>query len=226
MIHKACFLGVAAVVLMLGQAVYADFGALIDLDGPAPTDVTGGTLMEVVVDDILQSYNASGNGTTVGSISLVFVGSSSASGVPMDWSTLTTGIGDAWTWDAGLPLAFDEDVDVSDGIVSWTTDDTAFSPGAFVMGTLKFNAPAYINSGNPNDNIYTLTLSGYVGGEATYMADSLFEVYATDPAYAAEYGALPNLTLGTYTFTVVPEPATLLLLGGGGAFALIRRKRK
>lgn len=229
--HKARFLGVAAVVLMLGQAAYAEFGAEIELVGPAPAEVTGGTLMEIVVSDILQNYNGSGDGSKMGSITLVFVDSASLTDVAMDWDALTTGLPvgeEPWVWGGVLTPTLISDTDMSDGIVSWATDSLTLAPAAtFEVGRLKFYAPAYQDTGNPNDNIYRLSLAGMTGGgDATYMSDASGRMYAVDPAYAdPSNGLYGTLVLGTYTFTVVPEPATLLLLGAGGALALIRRKR-
>ena len=68
---------------------------------------------------------------------------------------------------------------------------------------------------------YTIALTG--GDWHTSTDTFIYE------PYGASYLELPTqgsgMTAETYTFTVTPEPATMLLLGAGAVIAIIRRKR-
>lgn len=117
-----------------------------------------------------------------------------------------------WTWDSDTDgIVIEDESDMSDSIVSrqGTNGITATS---FDIGVLSFNAPAALGT-------YTVNLTA---GDAdteplpdnTLMADGTTTIYEDN-----------DLTLGTFSFTVVPEPGTAVLLACGALAALLRRRK-
>ena len=208
---------VLAVLLMGVAPAYGAFDASLYMDGGSLTN--GGLVEEatpiqlVVWDDQTWNNAIPHEFNRLTSIQLNF-----------DASTIAMA-GAAWAWDTGIASAFGagptDDV-VPDGLVyrngygSWPDPDAA----SFSLGTLSFNAPAYIPAGN---NTYTVSLGGGIFDEGTgeFTVTTLIGKELDDYAMAAT-GAL---AVEDFTFTVTPEPATIALLAMGGAAMLIRRKR-
>lgn len=207
MLHKARFLGVAAVVLMLGQAAYADFTANITMlgDPPDPNDVAPGTAIVLTVIDA-QQYNGSGDGSYINWIQLNFEDSST--GVQAD---LEAG---AWAWGASISAGLPTGNDLMDDlIVDRQKAGGWIAPASPIpVGTLTFDAPVALGT-------YTIALTGGSTSDTTHtFISSGFLDLDVQPGGS-------GMTVGTYTFTVTPEPATMLLLGAGAVVAILRRKR-
>ena len=162
--------------------------------------------------------------------------------VQLNFEASTAGLHDellagTWTWEFVLALTMNLDADDSLD-TSWDSVNIP-SPDYMVMrtstgtwpqsdavpllelGTLEFAAPAYDPGGN---NTYTVSLAGgwddpqLKRGTMTQFVGKLGE--SSGPLWAG------TSTLEDFTFTVMPEPATLALMAIGSGVALfIRRKR-
>ena len=96
----------------------------------------------------------------------------------------------------------------------------------FGLGELTLTAPAYNPGGN---NTYTVDISGGVyddtpGHEVDTITQLIGSGQGESAGLAWDNGG-PTMTVGDFTFTVTPEPATLALLALGGVAMLFRRKR-
>jgi len=162
--------------------------------------------------------------------------------VQLNFQASTAGLHDellagSWTWEYLLGLLMTLDVDDSltttwdsaniptpDYMVMRTSTGTWPATDAvpdLELGTLEFTAPAYDPGGS---NTYTVSLAGgwddpgLKRGTMTQFVGKLDE--SSGPLWAG------TSTLGDFTFTVTPEPATLALMAMGSGLALfIRRKR-
>jgi len=142
-----------------------------------------------------------------------------------------------WTWEAMLGAYMTLDIDDS----LTTTWDSAkiptpdymvmrTSPGMWPvfddvpvleLGTLEFTAPAHNPGGN---NTYTVSLAG--GWDDPGLKAGTMTQFVGKMGESAGSQWPSTSTLEDFTFTVVPEPATLALMALGGSVALfIRRKR-
>ena len=158
MFQKARFLGVAAVILMLGQAAYADFTADITMSGdpPDPSDVAPGTAIVLTIIDT-QAYNGSGDGSYFNRIQLNFEDSSTGVQAALEAGT--------WAWgtaiDTGLTTVIDDSL-VGDLIVNRSKVGGGITPAsAITVGTLTFNAPMALGT-------YTLALTGGAFEDTTH----------------------------------------------------------
>jgi len=214
--HKARFLGVAAVVLMLGQAAYADFTADITMSGspPDPSDVGPGTAIVLTLIDT-QTFNVGGppapfpwpDGSYINWIQMNFEDSSTGVHAALEAGT--------WAWgaaiNAGLPTGNDL---MDDLMVDRAAVGSGIKPASpITIGTLTFDAPAALGT-------YTISLTG---GDWNVSSDTFILSGMTYLELPEQGGT--GMTAETYTFTVTPEPATMLLLGAGAVVAIIRRKR-
>jgi len=200
---------VSGLVLAFAQGAFgaAIFGGSISMDDTDLADLNNVAQGAQITLDVAASVTYTSNpGDDVNWIQLNFANSSSAlslSGATWAWSSDTNGI-------SGITNEYS----MSDYIVGrqGTSGITATS---FNIGILTFNAPT-------TNGTYTVDLTG--GSIAaipvptnTFMADGLTLMYngnSNNP-----------LTLGSFTFTVVPEPGTLILLGCGGLGILLRRRK-
>jgi len=198
-------LAVLAVVLVAAPAAYADFSAEMVLTGPAVVDPGDPVIVTVTLQNLTLEPDP-GPGNDISRIALNFSNSD---------PDLT---GATWAWDAyvtGLGLNVDDTAMNPDEFVQVSKIGTGVVPGVttFDLGTLTFTAPP--------EGLYTLNLSaGTTPSDVTVVADG--EDYMMDQSiYMSGY----PLTLGVLDLEVTPEPATLALLGMGGAALLLRRRR-
>jgi len=133
-------------------------------------------------------------------------------GINLNFSDSTQDLsGASWAWDSDTDgiTGLTNESGMADEIVTRAGDDTPITATAFDLGILTFNAPS-------TNGTYTVYLTGGTGSDVTYMAD--------EDEFLGVAGG--NLTLETFTFTVIPEPTTMAVLGCGGLLALLRRKRR
>jgi len=204
----------AAVVLLAGQACFAGFtgdltmtAGLTDLN-----NVPGGSTLTFTVMDA-QSYNSAGDGSSITLFQLNFDASSAGIKAALQSGT--------WTWDPALAsLNSTVDSSLSDLIVA-TVGASGVKPGSpFALGTLSFTAPS-------TPGTYTLRLTGGDGGATPDPTNTW--IGSTGTAWidsTASTNGTGGLVLENKQFTVLPEPATLALLGLGGLAALLRRRSR
>jgi len=203
---------VSGLILACAQAGYASFIGDISMgdDGLGdPNNVAPGTPITLDVAAAVTytgAWDSSGTnnpGDDIQWIQLRFDDSSAALSLS----------GASWSWDSDTSVLGTTDTDMSDYIVSC---QGAVSPGitatSFDLGVLSFNAPAALGT-------YTVELTGgdintEPSPDNTLMADGLTVLYEDN-----------GLTLGTFSFTVVPEPGTAALLACGALAALLRRRK-
>ena len=123
-----------------------------------------------------------------------------------------------WTWDPTLlaRLEMDGGLGAANAIGRISLNPLGpWRPASPVrIGSLSIPTPAYVEGG---DNDHLLSLKG---GDP--LQDNVTFMFADDSTAAAE--VLGNMTLHDLTIRVLPEPATMALLGLGAAAALLRRK--
>jgi hypothetical protein len=194
-------LSLAVVTLAAASSASAAFTADLNLTGNLadPAHVQKGDPVTITVG-CSWTANASNPGDNITRIQLNWSNSDSALSLPTAgtwaWNTATDGINSIG------------DSDLSDGKVNRQGLGIT-PPASFTIGTLSFNAPL-------TEGTYALNLTGgsLGGGTASVVADGTTYLYAGN-----------DLTMGTYSFTVVPEPATLALLAFGG-LAFLRHRQK
>ena len=198
-----------AILTASAQSGYGAFISDVSLSSnlSAPNNVLGGTAVEIMVA-CSQSYNTTNPGNDISRIQLNWTDSSAG---------LTLTAGSTWTWDSATSsLNFTDDADMSDGIVNRQGAGAAIAPSSpFTIGVLSFLAPAY-NEGGVNTYVLNLIGGSESNGSCSAVADGT--TYLTPKS-------LGGMTVGDFSFTVVPEPASTLLLGVGG-LTLLRRKRQ
>ena len=125
--------------------------------------------------------------------------------------------GATWAWDADTSaLATAVESSMADEIVSRSGAGTLIQLGTFDIGILSFNAPTTLGT-------YTVKLTGGDLDAAGGPTNTLLADGVTEPGALYENN---DLELGEFTFTVIPEPTTMAVLGCGGLLALLRRKRR
>jgi len=198
-------LAILTAVLVAAPAAYADFSADLVLSTTTPI-VNPGDEVVVTVSLANLTLNPSSPGDDISRISLNFSDSD------QDLS------GGTWVWDTYITntLGLNVDDDTMEYVQASITG-MGVTPGQtdFDLGTLTFNAPAA-------EGTYTIDMgAGSQPGDVTVVADG--DTYMMDQDI---YASGHPLTLGTLDITVLPEPATLALLGMGGAALLLRRRRR
>lgn len=153
---------------------------------------------------------------------------------------LPTLVAPATTWSWDMLVALTMMVGIDDSLVTPLVGDPPTDPDYLVMrlattgwpppgmdgtaedlGTLTFTAPDY----NPGGvNTYTVALDGGIYDQEEEIATLTMLIGWGAGDRAGKHWA-DSITLGDFTFEVTPEPATLALLGLGGAVMFIRRKR-
>jgi len=207
-------LAILTAVLVAAPAAYADFSADLVLSTTTPT-VNPGDSVVVTVSLADLTLTDTNPGDDLSRISL-----------NLSKSDLDFTVGDlnaGWVWDEYIYNNPNHPVNpgLGLGVTTWdaTVADDNFvivsnaGPGnrpdvtEFVLGWLSFEAPS-----PAVPTTYNLNLTGgTTDDDTTRVGDG--DVYA-------------GLTLGTLDITVLPEPATLALLGMGGAALLLRRRRR
>ena len=162
---------------------------------------------------------------------------------PLEFTGFSTQFGSA----AGTPVSVE--VWVRTGTyVGFTTSSTGWTLVETVAGTsagtttnsaiINFAAPIQLAAGQTMGiYLHSITAGGGIryfgtgaGGHQTTFSNSdltLFsDVSRTGAVSFAGTQFSPRTFAGTVTYNVVPEPATVLLLGVGGAFALFQWRRK
>jgi hypothetical protein len=211
MLRTSKWVVAVAVVLLAGQACFADFTAdltmtagLTDLSKVSPGDTLTFTVMDT------QAYNASAAGASINYFRLNFADSSSGVLAALQNGT--------WFWGSSLgSLNFAVDNVLNPDLIVSAQGLSGVTPASpITVGTLTITAP--ITPGT-----YTLSLAG-----GDQNIDSGTEIIG---AQGAVIDAQPSggfgggITLTPLSFTVMPEPATLALLGLGGLVTLLRRRR-
>ena len=90
------------------------------------------------------------------------------------------------------------------------------APNPVRIGSLSIPAPAYVNGG---DNDHLLSLKGGTAGVTETFVASVLEPGGS--AFVSD----GTITTQDLTIRIMPEPATIALLGLGAAMTLLRRKR-
>jgi hypothetical protein len=208
---------VLAAVLLVGSAAYADFtadlyftdaggnpvGALLQVPQAQPT-------IELVLWDN-QVYGAAGVADYIQWVHLNFDASDTASLNPVAH----------WTWDPALlgQLSGDGSTGGGNEIGKQDGDPNVLwrpAPNPVRIGSLSIPAPAYVNGG---DNDHLLSLKGGTAGVTETFVASVLEPGGS--AFVSD----GTITTQDLTIRIMPEPATIALLGLGAAMTLLRRKR-
>ena len=209
-------LAVIAAVLVAAPAAYADFTSEVHFSAD------GGATLQTAVEVAENSDLSALPLTVVADITYTDPGAHGINGLQLNFTPTdaTLGInGAVWQWsDAvlnnmdGVAGPFPDDSLASDGFVArmsptgtvWVTGD-----GVVELGTLTLSgmAPAYD-----------------AGGDNTYRID--FTEQGTNPTLVGGTEGASDLTPSGLDINVTPEPATMALLGMGGAALLLRRRRR
>ena len=187
------------------------------------------------------------------SLSTGFISNNGSGGVFLNLTSLAaplefTGFGTQFSSAAGTAVSVEVWVRTG-SYVGFTTSNTGWTLVQTVSGTsagtvtnsaiINFAAPIQIAAGQTMGiYLHAITPGGGIryfgtgaGGHQTTFSNSdlsLFsDVSRTGAVSFAGTQFTPRTFAGTVTYNVVPEPSTFLLLGIGGAFAVVRwRKAK
>jgi len=143
--------------------------------------------------------------------------------IQVSWVDSTADVtGGTWTWDAALAgLSGFVDSDMADLIVNRQNAGTGIVVAApLTIGTLTFTAPMA-------EGDYTLDLT-HLGDllDTSLMYDGSTYLAPTQGLTISDNGDMDAGDDGAYDFHVMPEPATLALLGLGGLATLLRRRSR
>lgn len=198
------YLVVAVCVFALAQTTQANgaiFSGSITMDDIGLGDLNNVAQGAGVTLDVAATvnYNLSDPGNDINVIQLDFSDSTQdLSGASWAWNSAVSSV---------LTLFPDDSMSGDEYVTRKGTSGLTTTP--FDIGILTFNAPG-------TNGTYTVYLTGGTSPDITLMADGV--------TFISELHS--NLTLGTFTFTVVPEPATMAVLGCGGLLVLLRKKRR
>jgi len=210
--RKAACLAVVCAVLTVGSAAYGAFSADLYWGDEAGVQVAN-TLeipeAQATIELVLWDNQVYG-GAGADYIQWVNLNLSSSSAA----LNATT----SWTWDAALLGQLTADASAP-GILgrSDPAPDVLWRPVSPVrIGKLTINKPAYVEGGM---NDYLLSLKGGAAGmDETFIAAD----FGAGGVAAPSVGNMPTQDL---TIRVLPEPATIALLGIGAAMTFIRRRK-
>jgi hypothetical protein len=225
-------LAASAVFTVCSSPVFASsgiFGAGVVIS----TNIGGSPALDlfemILLGDSRYSPNSSGGGYSLGQPTLINTNDGGGTSTWADGSnpslgTFNVGTGDTLTLDGGEELTFKN----GGSNVSATDMFYSINGGSFQDATLAFNQDS-VNSTTGDQRWYSDSaadvnlLSGLSNG--TYTLSIYFRDSSTDgTGYASNNGNNFNAT-----FTVVPEPSTVMMLMSSslfGTFYLLRRKRK
>jgi hypothetical protein len=208
-----CFRCVGLAVMLVVAATRTSSGEFLSdltLSGNLadPLHVVPGTSVAVAVL-CQQTYGTASDENDISRIQLNWMDSSAS----LNLATSST-----WTWDdsTGHPSVYGlgatvNDSTMSDLIVNRQNAGVGIAPTSpFSIGTLAFAAPAA-------EGAYTVRLTGGSDDNETSTA-----VLDGDNAVTLAIG---GLTVGSYSFTVVPEPSTGILLFSAAAGTWLFRRR-
>ena len=208
-------LAAVLMVLVAASAAQAAFSSswVLSTDLADPALVAPGTFVTATVTIDSQTYAATDPGDDI-------------SRIQISWVDSTADVtGGTWTWaDLGIGGSLGDDSDMGDGIVNLQSAGGSVvltAPPAVVIGTLTFTAPMvegdykldirYINTALDSTMMADADLAIAPGGNGITISDDN-DMDAGDD--------------GAYDFHVMPEPATLALLGLGGLATLLRRRSR
>jgi hypothetical protein len=209
-------LAVLAVVLSVGSSAFADFTADLYFTDTAGNPVGG--LLEVpetqaTVELVLWDNQVYGSVPGTDYIQWVHLNFSTSDVAALD------PVGH-WTWDPTLLGQLGGPGGTGGGNEIGQQDsnpDELWRPTSPVrIGSLSIPTPAYVMGG---DNDYLLSLKG--------GTPNITETFVVAEIAAGGAASVSGGNLGTQDLTIriLPEPATIALLGLGAAMTLIRRKR-
>ncbi len=216
--RRVAGLALLSAVLLAGSTAYADFGADLYWGDDAGNRL-GGLTGTIVVP---QAQPTTGlvlwDNQTYGSV----FGTDYIEWVHLNFSASDVAalnpVGH-WTWDPTLlaRLEMDGGLGAANAIGRISQNPLGpWRPASPVrIGSLSIPTPAYVEGG---DNDYLLSLKGGIAALTETFVACDFEVGGV----AA--GSQGTMTSQDLTIRVLPEPATMALLGLGAAVALVRRK--
>jgi len=211
----------AAVVLLAGEACFADaFTAQLTMTAGMTdlNNVPGGSTLTITVMDN-QTYTTSPSaGSTFHYFRLNFTDSSSG--------ILTALQNGTWNWGSSLSsLNYSVDNVLNPDLIVSAQGLTGVTPGSpITVGTLTFTVPTPITP-----TTYTLSLAGgdqNIDTGSEIIGSQGFVIDAQPSGPPENVGGGITLQQPAFSFTVMPEPATLALLGLGGLVSLLRRRSR